>query len=209
MEQGSDEWHIARLGKATGSNFGRIMTGGKTRETYLHEVVCQKLTQNRGPDIRAAALDWGHEQEPQARLAYSLSKVNKGLEVSIVREDGFVTHPEHPNIGCSVDGLVGDDGIIEIKCPYQSKNHYRTLLSGKVPKEYTWQVYGNMWVTGRKWCDFISFDPRYETNMQMAVVHVEWDDALIGDMAKRIIEFVVDVEQKETEVRERFAANVE
>lgn len=204
MEQGSDEWHLARLGKATGSNFGRIISGGKTRETYLHELVCQRLTSDRGPDLKASALDWGHDHEPQARLAYSLIQMEKGTELSIVREDGFVCHPEHPEIGCSVDGLVGNDGIIEIKCPYTSKNHYRTLVSGKVPKEYNWQVFGNMWVTGREWCDFISFDPRFDSNMQVAIVRVEWDDEIVAAMSKRIIEFISDVNQKESSIRERY-----
>ena len=205
MEQGSDEWHMARLGKATGSNFGKIMTGGKTRETYLHELVCQRLTQNRGPDLKGPALDWGHDHEPSARLAYSLLQMDKGIEHSIVQEDGFVCHPDHEQIGCSVDGLIHNDGIIEIKCPYTSKNHYRTLVGGKVPKEYVWQVYGNLWVTQRKWCDFVSFDPRFNSAMQVAVVRVEAEDDVISDMAKRIIEFVADVDEKEREIRERFS----
>ena len=196
MQQGTEEWHVARLGKVTGSNFHKVMTGGKTAETYKHELVCQRLTKLRPPDIKAAAIDWGHDKEPEARLAYSLKMLSErdDVDLSIVEEDGFVLSTAHDGIGCSVDGLVGSDGLIEIKCPFTSKNHYRTLVSKAVPREYKWQVYGNMWVTEREWCDFISFDPRFPPHLQCSVVRVDRDDEIMGDMAKKLIDFATDVE---------------
>ena len=196
VEQGTEEWHNLRLGKVTGSNFHRVMTGGKTAETYKHELVCQRLTGVRPPDIRAAAIDWGHEQEAQGRLSYSLKclEASDDLDHSIVEEDGFVVSALHSGVGCSVDGLVGTDGLIEIKCPYTSKNHYRTIVSGNVPKEYKWQVFGNMWCTERQWCDFVSFDPRFPSHLRCVIVRVERDDEVMDEMAKKIMAFADDVE---------------
>lgn len=153
MVQGSDEWFAARLGKVTGSNFSKaIGKPGATRTKYMEKLIAEIGSQEKEQGYSNAAMEWGTETEPLAREFY------ENINDCIVREVGFVEHNEH--IGVSPDGLVGEDGLLEIKCPYSS-THVSYIINDRLPPVYKAQVQGQLWVTGRQWCDFVSYDPRY------------------------------------------------
>ena len=165
--QGSPVWHQSRIGLVSGSRFKDILTDPRsktdkeagilsaTAESYMLELVAMILT-DQSPEIKAAALDWGHENEPKARLEYEFI-----YDVDVAETGMFVR--DCRKIGASPDGLIGDDGMIEIKCPFNTVNHLRTVIDCQMPKEHIPQVQGNLWINGRKWCDFISYDPRVKT----------------------------------------------
>lgn len=152
--QGSDAWHASRLGRYTGSNAGDFSDGHAIR------LAVERITgKPAGESFSNADTKRGLEQEPYARMAY------EGLGGEIVREAGFAYLPTIM-AGCSVDGFVGDDGIVEIKCP-RTATHVQYLLAGVVPKEYKAQITHNLWVTGRSFCDFISYDPTLPGPLQL------------------------------------------
>ena len=136
-----------------------------------------------------SAMQWGTDHEPDARAAYEF------FRDACVTEVGFVDHLTIAMTGASPDGLVGDDGLVEIKCP-NTATHLDTLLSQTVPAKYVTQMLWQMEVTGRKWCDFVSFDPRLPESMSMFVKRVERDDKRIAELRSAVIEFLDEVEQK-------------
>ena len=157
MEQRSDAWFAARLGKATASRISDIMARTKTgysasRANYMAQLVVERLTNRKEESYTNAAMQWGTETEPLARSAYEVAK-----DV-LVQEVGFIDHPEINMSGASPDGLVGDDGMVEIKCP-GTATHIETLLNDTVDGKYQYQMLWQMRCAGRKWCDFVSFDP--------------------------------------------------
>lgn len=192
VEQGSDEWFEARLGRATGSRFKDVMTKIRSgeaagRKNYRVELVAERLTGQREELWKSPAMLWGTETEPLARLRYALNTGND------VEECGFFAH-ETLMAGASPDGLVNDDGLLEIKCP-NSATHIETLRQQRVPYQYYWQVMGQIWLTGRKWCDFVSFDPRMPINAQYICIRVERDEAKISELESEVTEFLNEVEQ--------------
>ena len=178
VQQRTPEWFALRRGKVTASNFGRVVLGGeKSWQSYMPEL------DNGPPEFSSDATDWGNEQEPCARARFELlyQRVDKA---------GFITHPEHPMIGASPDFLVGNDGGGEIKCPFDSENHYDVLLSQSVPEKYLPQVQGSMWVTGRQYWWFISFDPRAMVASQKFIaIKVLRDDLYIQKLKKKLLDF--------------------
>ena len=189
-DQRSDDWYKARAGRATASRFSDIMattrTGyGAQRKNYMAELVIEILTGNPTEGFTSAAMQWGTDNEPVARLAYSLESGND------VEETGFWVDDEL-GAGASPDGFIGEDGLIEIKCP-NSATHIETLQKRELPYQYKAQVQGQMWVTGRKWCDFVSYDPRLPENAQMIIIRVERDDSYIDNLAKEVEQFMVEV----------------
>jgi putative phage-type endonuclease len=144
-EQGSPEWFLARLGKVTASRFGDVMSKGrgsaasKTSESYMMELLGERLT-GEFKQIVNAAVSWGSENEDRARQLYQWRTENR------VQEVGLATMDTNPMVGASTDGMVEDDGVLEIKCPYNSANHLQTIAERQVPKAYEWQVQGQMWV---------------------------------------------------------------
>lgn len=192
--QNTPEWLEARAGKITASRFCDVMAfdeGGelyksgpkkgqpkparvlKARTDYIGEIVAELLTGAPMPQARARAMDWGHDVEAAARDAYS---AHTGELVSL---GGFLIHPSHPFIGCSPDGLVGDDGGLQIKCPANPSVHIETLRAG-MPAEHIHQVQGELWVSGRQWWDFVSFDPRMPPNLRLYTQRVLPDPAYIA-----------------------------
>ena len=199
-EQGTEEWLRSRLGKVTASKFKDVMTNGrggaasKTAESYMMELIAEKLVQAPVNDFSSPAIKHGNDNEPHARSVYSW---RTGSPVETV---GFATHIEHPDVGASSDGLVGDEGIIEIKCPYNPTNHLHTLTSQCFPKQYEWQIQGQLWVLQRKWCDFVSFDPRMPESHMMVVIRVERDEEQIQALSERVLLFVDAMKKKEREI---------
>jgi putative phage-type endonuclease len=193
MEQRTEEWFKARLGKVTASKVADVLAKTKTgvsasRANYLSDLVVERLTGQQAEFYQNEAMQWGTETEPQARMAYEAQTNN------LVDEEGFIDHPSIANLGCSPDGLVGDSGLIEIKCP-NSKTHIDTLLSGKAPSKYIPQMQTQMAVTGRKWCDFVSFDPRLPEDLQLFIVRVERDDEYIANLEKEVSAFLQEVDE--------------
>lgn len=188
MEQGSQEWLEARLGMVTASRIVDAVAGGSgaTRASYLNEIVTELMT---GPQqgYSNPYMEWGIEHEPKARQLYELLH---GVEVE---EVGFIPHPSINRTGASPDGLVGDDGLIEIKCP-ASKTHAQFLLDGKIPRKYDLQMLWQMECTGRKWCDFVSFDPRFEPELQLVVKRVEFDEKKAIQTREKVVEFINELE---------------
>lgn len=150
-EQRSDDWIINRLGKITSTHFSDVLNKKTGRKTYMMRVLAEIMTGEPQPGFKNAAMEWGMETEPRARDWYS-----KTMNVPIT-QIGFV-HRGHL-AGCSPDGYIGDDGMVEIKCPHPS-THAEYILANKLPAQYKAQVQGQLWITGREWCDFVSFDPR-------------------------------------------------
>jgi len=190
MEQGSPEWFAIRLGKVTASNFHIAKAGGqgKTRLKLIYKLLAERLTGEPQETYKNAAMERGNDVEPMARDYYA------NLYGVDVREVGFVELNE--DIGASPDGLVDTDGEIEIKCP-NSATHIEYIINDKLPAEHRWQVHGQLWVTDRQWCDFISFDPRVESR-PIFVKRVERDDKFInGELCEKIYAFVDELKKLE------------
>lgn len=192
VEQGSDEWRELRLGHVTASCVADIMAKGKSGESesrrkYKLRIVAERLTRQGQESFMNAAMEWGVEQEPFARMAYEVKN-----EV-LVDKTGFWHHPDIAFLGVSPDGLVGDDGLVEIKCP-NTTTHLDYVYDDKVPAKYFKQIQCQLWVTGRQWCDFISFDPRLPNRNQLFIKRCERDEEFIAEMEKEVREFLSEVD---------------
>ena len=198
--QRSEDWYAARLGKATASRFKDAIATKKQTEKqkkdglpgdpmqaqldYCTELVVERLTGQRAQKFVTAAMQWG-DHEPAARAAY------ERVTGRIVEETGFVAH-DTLMAGCSPDGLVDWDGLIEIKCPFNTANHIETLLNG-MPADHIPQVQGQMWITGREWCDFVSYDPRMPEALQLHVQRIQRDLGFIADLEAKVTSFLQQV----------------
>lgn len=194
LEQGSSEWKQARLGLVSASRFKDVITEARSKSaemsdtaySYMCELIAEIVTGEQA-EIKGAALDWGTMNEPEARELYDMNYAD-------VEQIGLVLH-ESRRYGASPDGFVGDDGMIEIKCPYNSANHIKTVISGDVPKEHIPQIQGNLMVNGRQWCDFISFDPRVSGKGRLFVKRVMRDDEYIATLRAKIEAFVTKMDE--------------
>jgi putative phage-type endonuclease len=194
LEQGSDEWKQARLGHVTASNIAEVMSKGKGtgeavgRYKYKVRLVAERLTMTAGESYTNAAMQWGVEQEQFACMQYEATKNE------FVDKTGFWLHPTIQWLGVSPDRLVGQDGLIEVKCP-NTTTHLDYLFENKVPAEYYKQIQCQLWVTGRQWCDFVSYDPRLPKRNQLLIVRTERDESLIKEMEAETIKFLGEVNQ--------------
>jgi putative phage-type endonuclease len=193
MQQGTTEWFMARLGKVTASRVSDIIAKTKSgystsRQNYLAQLVVERLTQKQTETYTNAAMQWGTDTEPLARAAYEIAND------LMVDEVGFVDHPSIAMAGASPDGLVGADGLVEIKCP-NTATHIETLLNGTIKSEYKTQMQWQMACTGRTWTDFVSFDPRMPEKHQIKIIHVNRDDDLIKTLETEVIEFLKEVDK--------------
>lgn len=192
--QGSPEWFAARLGRVTASRVADVVAKTKTgwgasRTNYMAELIAERLTGAPAEKFSNAAMQWGTEKEPDARAAYEF---RTDAEVTQV---GFVTHPSIPMTGASPDGMVGDVGLIEIKCP-NTATHLDTLLSRTVPGKYITQMQWQMACAGRQWCDFVSYDPRLPESMRVFVQRVPRDAELISSLEKDVADFLSELDAK-------------
>jgi len=198
MEQGTDAWFEARIGKVTASRVADVIAKTKTgysatRDNYMAQLVCERLTKQKAEGFTNAAMQHGTETEPLARLSYEVA------QNVLVDEVGFVPHPSIEMAGASPDGLVNDDGLIEIKCP-NTATHIETLLSQTVPGKYNTQMQFQMACTGRKWCDFVSFDNRLPHELQLFVKRVPRDDEFIKQIEAEIVQFLAELDDKITKL---------
>jgi putative phage-type endonuclease len=194
MDQGSEEWFTIRIGKVTASRVADVIAKTKTgysatRDNYMAQLVCERLTGQKGDSFSNAAMQHGTETEPLARLSYEVT------QNVLVDEVGFVPHPTIEMAGASPDGLVGDDGLLEIKCP-NTATHIDTLLSQTVPGKYNTQMQFQMACTGRKWCDFVSFDNRLPEELQLFVMRVPRDEVFIRLIESEIVQFLAELDDK-------------
>jgi len=190
--QGSEEWFLQRLGKATASRIADILAKTKTgystsRENYCVELALERITGRRQESYANDAMKWGTETEPLARAAY------EALTGAIVDEVGMIAHPTIAMAGASPDGLIDADGLIEIKCP-NSATHMKTLLSGKPDTKYITQMTWQMACTDRKYCEFVSFDPRFPTHLQLFVKRIERDEKAVEEMEAEVSKFLYEVD---------------
>ena len=194
IEQRTEEWHQARLGKVTGSRVSDVLAKTKTgysasRANYMAELICERLTGAQAERFTNAAMQWGTDNEPAAKSAYSFMTDNA------IDDVGFVIHATHPDFGASPDGMIGADGLVEIKCP-NTATHIDTLLSDKVPSKYNTQMQWQMACTGRAWCDFISYDSRMPGTMQLSVTRVNRNDARIAELEAEVAKFHFEIDDK-------------
>lgn len=192
--QGSPEWFGARLGRVTASRVADVIAETKSgwgagRANYMAQLVAERLTGEVAESFSNAAMKWGTEMEPEARAAYQFYRD------ALVVEVGFVPHPRIAMSGASPDGLVGEVGLVEFKCP-NTATHIETLIGQAVPAKYITQMQWQMACTGRQWCDFGSFDPRLPEDMRLFVRRVDRDEALIADLEARVSAFLAETDAK-------------
>lgn len=193
MDQRTNDWFAARLGKATASRIADIVAKTKTgystsRRDYAVELALERVTGTRQEAYSNAYMQRGTELEPLARAAY------EAATGQLVEEVGLIDHPTIPMAGASPDGLVGDDGLLEIKCP-KSATHLETLLSGKADGRYIHQMMWQMACTGRAWVDFVSYDPRFPDESQMFVCRVNRDAKAIAELEAEVSAFLGEVDE--------------
>lgn len=190
--QGSPEWLAARCGLVTASRVADIIRRTKSgfstsRANYCAQLVAERLTGTVGDSYTNAAMQWGTQTEPEARAVYAL------LTGADVTETGFVIHPRIVMSGASPDGLVGSDGLVEIKCP-STATHIATLRTGSIDTDYVTQMQWQMACTGRAWCDFVSFDPRMPADMQIYIERVPRHDSTIAELETSVVAFLAEVD---------------
>ena len=192
MEQRSPEWFAARCGKLTASRLSEALATtksgwGASRANIRAELICERLTGVPTEGYVNKEMQWGTDTEPHARAAYEF---HRNCDVALV---GFVDHPRIAMSGASPDGLVGDDGLIEIKCP-NTATHFEALLGQPIAEKYIKQMQWQMACTGRRWCDFCSFDPRVPEEMRLFVQRVPRDDKLIATLEKDVELFLREID---------------
>jgi putative phage-type endonuclease len=203
MLQRTEEWFAARAGKATSSRVAdltaRTKNGwGAARKNAIAALVTERLTGQCVEIPQTAAMAWGTEKEDEARDLYSLLT---GDEVAQV---GFVDHPSIEWAGASPDGLVGDDGLLEVKCP-NTATHIDTLMGGAIPERYMKQMAWQMDCTGRDWCAFVSYDPRMPPAMQLHIGRVDRDEELIKQLRDDVMSALEEVEKAVKQLKEQYA----
>jgi len=202
MEQRTDSWFAARAGKVTASAIYKVMARTKTgwgadRANYMAQLVSERLTGRSADSFSNSAMQWGIDTEPQARAMYEL-ETGQG-----VIECGFFDHPEIAMSGASPDGLIGEKGLIEIKCP-NTATHIATLRGAEIEGKYIKQMQWQMACTGTDWCDFVSFDPRLPDEMQMHVRRIERDDEMLREIGEHVTEFLAEVDATIADLTTRY-----
>jgi putative phage-type endonuclease len=200
--QGTPEWHQCRLGKLTASRIAdataKTKTGyGASRANLMAALICERLTGMPQETYSNSAMEWGAAQEATARELYEFMR---DVEVEQV---GFVDHPTIAMSGASPDGRIGRDGLIEIKAP-NSSTHIQTLLSETIDGKYIKQIQWQLACEGRAWCDFVSFDPRLGSDLQIWIKRVHRDDGLIHELESEAVKFLAEIDQTIAKLQAKF-----
>ncbi|EBE4568372.1 YqaJ viral recombinase family protein [Salmonella enterica] len=193
MLQRSPEWFAARCGKVTASRLYDVMTRTKSgyaasRQNYMAELICQRLTGKPEEGFTNAAMMRGTELEPVAREMYALNEFD-----AVISEVGLIDHPTIAGFAASPDGLVNDDGLIEIKCP-NTWTHLQTLKTGVPKRQYLLQMHAQMMCTERKWCDFVSFDDRLPPELAYFKTRINFDEVLAEEIEQEVVKFLTELE---------------
>lgn len=194
-EQYSPEWYAARRGKVSASRLGCVMAKGKsknepsaTRAKYMAQLAAARLTGTDTEDgYSSDAMEWGKQHEDKARSLYEMK-----YDVELVTV-GLVIHPTLAQACASPDRLVGDDGLVEIKCP-EMHTHFARMRGADIETNYFRQMQWQMACTGRKWCDFVSYDPRWPAQCQMVVQRIERDPVMIAEIHKAVSDFLLELD---------------
>ena len=203
-EQRTPEWFAERLGKITASRIadvvGKTKSGsyGAARKNYMAELLCQRLTGQQEDKFTSDAMRHGTDTEPAARAMYMLET---GTDVT---ETGFIPHPTIAMSGASPDGLAGEDGLIEIKCP-NTATHLEFLQSRKPKHEYLLQMQWQMACTGRQWCDFVSYDDRLPEKLAYRCIRIPRDDKLIAELEEEVVKFLTELDKTVHQLEEQAA----
>lgn len=200
MEQRTPEWFAARCGKVTASRLADVMARTKSgyaasRQNYMAELICQRLTGKLEEGFSNAAMIRGTELEPVAREMYALNEFD-----AEITEVGLIDHPTIPGFAASPDGLVNDDGLIEIKCP-NTWTHLETLKTGEPKRQYLLQMHAQMMCTGRKWCDFVSFDDRLPPDLAYFKKRIHFDEALANEIQSEVKKFLEELEKEISSIK--------
>jgi putative phage-type endonuclease len=202
LEQGTEDWFNMRVGACNSSRLNDALAKLKDpkkesadRRNYKRELAIERLTSKAFEHYVSAPMQFGIENEGRARTEYEFYS---GNEVTPI---GLAMHPTVKWFMASTDGLVGKDGMIEIKCP-NTINHLDILLSGEIPAQYHWQMLGGMACAERQWCDFVSFDPRLPEDLSLFVKRFHRDDALIAGMELEVVQFLTEVEELLAQLKE-------
>ena len=194
IEQRSEQWFAARCGSLGASQIADAISKskdgkafGSTSANLRAKLAVERLTGIQEDNFKTAAIQHGIDSEEAARLAY---EAHTG---AFVTEVGLYKHPAIEGTHASPDGLVGDDGLIEIKCP-NSATHIDTLKTEKVPTKYLYQMQWQMRCTDRQWCDYVSFDPRLPENLRLFVKRIPRDDALLAKLEAEVMLFLKGVD---------------
>lgn len=192
--QGTDAWKKLRLGKVTASRVADVVAKTKSgpaasRTNYAAQLIAERLTGTVAESFTNAAMQHGTETEPEARSAYEFYQ---GVTVQQV---AFVSHPKIDQAGCSPDGLIDSDGLIEIKCP-QTAAHLETLIGQAVPSKYETQIQFQLACTGRAYCDYVSYDPRMPENMRLFIKRVQRDNKRIAELETEVAGFLLELAVK-------------
>jgi putative phage-type endonuclease len=200
--QGSAEWLAERVGRVTASRIADVVAKTRTgygagRSNYLAELIAERLTGQPAERYTNGAMQWGTEHEPEAREAYEFVTGNK------VDQVGFIAHPTIPMSGASPDGLVGPDGLVEIKCP-NTATHIENILSLSVPSKYVAQMTWQMACTDKAWCDFVSYDPRMPPDMRFFCKRVELDPKYAIELEGEVKKFLAELDRRLAELTALF-----
>ena len=194
-EQRTDQWLMDRMGRLTASILYKATARTKKGEYYsgreevMSDLMAERISLSIMPTFKSPAMQWGIDKEPVARDAYSIHTGNT------VVETGFIKHPTIKWFGASPDGLVNDDGGLEIKCPHTSE-HLRNITTEEIKDEYIAQMYAGMLCTGRKWWDFVSFDPRIGGDLALWVCRIELQDQLADYYLEEAEKFTTELDQR-------------
>ena len=192
FDQGSTDWFAVRCGKVTASRVADVIAKTKSgpsalRVNYAAQLIAERLTGAVAESFSNAAMQWGTDNEPDARLAYEFRTDAE------VEQIAFVAHPTIDMSGASPDGLVAADGLVEIKCP-NTATHIETLRGQSIPGKYQTQMLWQMACTGRLWCDFVSFDPRMPEEMRLFVRRLDRDDTRIAELEAEVVTFLSEID---------------
>lgn len=205
IKQGTPEWHDARRGKITGTGFAKVLSKrGDTRKNYMRQLVLERKTGITAETFTNEAMEWGTLTEPKARAYYETQTGYKVKQVGFIDiNSNYAITPEiefDRYVGVSPDGLIGDGGIVEIKCP-NTATHLEYIAKNVMVKKYLPQVQGILWVTGRVWCDFVSFDPRVE-KQPFYYIQVARDQDFIDNLAKEVALFIDEMIKMKDEFKD-------
>ena len=202
MEQGTDEWKQIRLGKVSASRMGDLLATTKTgsaaatRAKYMAQLVVERMTGNPTEFKITKPMERGTELEPIARAAYEV-ETNQ-----MVDQVAWVNHPTIENAGCSPDGCIGEDGLVEIKCK-ETHNHFESILKDEIDSDHAKQMLWQMACTGRKWCDYVCFDDRAPEGLQLFVKRLHRDDEKIKTMEAEVVKFLKELDELENKLKEK------
>jgi putative phage-type endonuclease len=198
--QGSASWFQKRVGALTGSRIYEACAKSKkgeyyaSRENLLYEKLIERLTGQAAQHFVSDAMQWGSMYEGEARAVY---ETQKG---TLVTECAYFPHPSIAHSGASPDGLVGEDGVIEIKCPTTGV-HLETILSGAIPEKHTYQMAWEIESSGRKWCDFVSYDPRLPGNLSFFCMRYTPEPEFLEYLRAEVVKFLAELDELEASVR--------